>query len=154
VRSVLDLHISSTWTSQIGVFQSLILPVDKATDTQHLSWSTLHRHTCHALSTDAAPCQKAHSDPNAVFCIRFILLDLLMARTFFVWCHSLTVKDREPGRLQEDIPTVPCSDAFNLSRQIGHRFTNYDTQLMSSLWLHILLLSVLRLPQCWVLDVL
>jgi hypothetical protein len=135
--STLDCSTTFTWTSWLAVSHSLIFPINKATNgTQHFSSSTLHRQTCHALSTEAAPCQEAHSGPSAIFCTWFILLDLLMARTFFVWHHSLTAKDRDPGRLQEDIPRVPRSDGFNLSRQIGHKFTDYETQLTSSLWLN------------------
>jgi hypothetical protein len=93
--------------------------------------STLCTPTCHALSTQATGCQKAHSGPNTVLCTRIILLGLQAPRTFLVRRHTLTAKDRERGRLREDIPRVPCSDSFNLSRQIGYRFTNYNTQLMS-----------------------
>ena len=103
---------------------------------RHATCSTLRKTTCHALSTEAAQCQMAHSGPNTIFCTRFVLLGLLKARTFFVRRQILTAKDREPGRLHEDIPSVPCSDSFNLSCQIGYRFTNYNTELMSSLGLN------------------
>lgn len=103
---------------------------------RHTTCSTLHKSTGHALSTEAAQCQMAHSDPNTIFCTWFTLLDLLKARKFFVWRHILTAKDREPGRLHEDIPSVPCSDSFNLSCQIGYRFTNYNTHFMSPLGLN------------------
>jgi len=119
---------------------SLSVPFDNFSSQQsnyrHTTCSTPHKTTCHALSTQAAQCQMAHSGPNTIFCTRFTLLDLLKARTFFVRRHILTTKDREPGRLHEDIPSVPCSDSFNLSCQIGYRFTNCNTHFMSSLGLN------------------